>query len=135
VICGLDREGLSDAAVVAEVYRRGDNDEKCALLRALSLLSCASELVPVAAMGCRSHVLPVFEAIACDNDFPARYFDDSHFNQMVLKALFVGLPLGRIRNLAARRNGELGRMASAYASERRAAGRPVPEDIHLAGGE
>jgi hypothetical protein len=63
--------------------------------------------------------------------YPARYFPDDAFNQMVLKALFVGAPLAQIYGLAERTTSELIRMAEAYASERRAAGRPVPEDAKL----
>jgi hypothetical protein len=76
--------------------------------------------------------VPLFESIACDNPYPERHFPTAQFNQLVLKALFVGLPLARVVGLAARRNDELSRMASDFAAERRAAGRPVPPDLHLA---
>jgi hypothetical protein len=48
---------------------------------------------------------------------------------MVLKALFTGVALDRIVNLDDRLNPELARMASDYASARRAAGRSVPADL------
>ena len=48
---------------------------------------------------------------------------------MVLKALFTGVTLARIIGLDERVTPELGRMAADYASERRAAGRSVPEDL------
>jgi len=76
-------------------------------------------------------VQTVFEAIACDNAFPARQFADAALFQMVLKALFVGAPLARVDGLRERTTPELVRMVEAYASERRAAGRPVPEDAKL----
>jgi hypothetical protein len=50
---------------------------------------------------------------------------------MVLKAIFIEVPVSRIEGLAQRRGPELERMARDYASERRAAGRPVPSDIDL----
>ena len=84
---------------------------------------------------CRSNVRDVFLAIACDNDYPARYFPDAAFNQMVMKALFSNVELACVRNLASRLNPELRRMALDYAAERRAAGRTVPFDIALAMGE
>jgi hypothetical protein len=71
----------------------------------------------------------VFEAIACDNPYPARFFPDLNFNQLVLKAFFTGVAVQRIVGLADRRNAELVRMAQAYASERLAAGRTVPPDL------
>jgi hypothetical protein len=79
-------------------------------------------------------VLTVFEAIACDNAYPAKYFPDAAFFQMVLKALFVGAPLGKVVGLRERTTDELARMVDAYASERRAAGRPVPDDAKLVPG-
>ena len=54
----------------------------------------------------------MFEAIACENPFPARYFPELNFNQMVLKALFNGVALARIVGLRRRRNPELARMAA-----------------------
>jgi hypothetical protein len=54
-----------------------------------------------------------------------------NYNQMVLKALFIGSPLARLVGLEERITPELVRMAEDYATERQAAGRPVPEDIPL----
>ena len=73
---------------------------------------------------------PVFEAIACENPYPARWFPDSAFCQMVLKAIFVGTPIARIERVRERTTDELRRMARSFASERMAAGRPVPVDIY-----
>ncbi|HET6521402.1 MAG TPA: EboA domain-containing protein, partial [Geminicoccaceae bacterium] len=78
-----------------------------------------------------TNVLDVFEAIACDNPYPATHFPEANFNQMVVKALFVGTLLARVRGLADRDTPELRRMVGDFASERRAAGRPVPEDAGL----
>ncbi len=111
------------------VYRGGDNAEREALLKTLSLLPDAGRFVELGVDACRSHVQSVFEAIACDNPFPARFFPDLNFNQLVLKAFFTGVAVQRIVGLAERRNAELVRMAHAYASERRAAGRTVPPDL------
>jgi hypothetical protein len=49
---------------------------------------------------------------------------------MVIKAIFLGLSVDRIVGLDARITPELLRMAEGLASERRAAGRPVPVDIN-----
>ena len=76
-------------------------------------------------------MLTVFEAIACENPYPRRHFVELPWNQMVLKAAFSGVALTRIVGLAERRNPELARMAADYAAERRAAGRPVPDDLAL----
>lgn len=129
VSAGADAAGEQAPALVAEIYRQGDNDERCAVLRALPLLEGPERFVEVAVNAVRSSVQPIFEAVACDTGFAAQHFSDAAFAQMVLKALFVGVPLGRVQGVRARTTPELSRMAHGYASERRAAGRSVPEDI------
>jgi hypothetical protein len=114
--------------LVDECWRTGDNGERIAVLRALSRLPAPARFVPLAVSACRTNVVPVFAAIAGDNPFPAAHFPEPAFNQMVLKAVFLGVAIDRIVGLSARITPELMRMAAAYASERRAAGRPVPDD-------
>lgn len=116
-------------AAVAEWYRQGDNAEKQAVLRGIVVLPEPARFVEVAVNACRTSVQSVFDAIACENRFPAEHFTDLAFNQMVLKALFTGVALERIVDLERRKNEELARMAAGYASERHAAGRSVPADI------
>jgi len=118
-------------AFVQQVFQRGDNAEREALLRALPMISQPERFVETAADACRSHVQTVFEAIACENPFPARYFPDLNFNQLVLKAFFTEVAVRRIRGLDQRLTPELTRMANDYASERRAAGRAVPPDLEV----
>lgn len=115
--------------LVAECYHRGDNRERQAVLRALALLPTPERFLAIGVDACRSHVQPLFEAIACENPYPARHFPELNFNQMVLKVLFTGVALDRVVGLQARVTPELQRMAADYASERRAAGRSIPPDI------
>lgn len=115
--------------LLVKQFRTGDNAERAALLHALSLLPEPQRFVELAIDACRSHVQTVFEAIACENPYPARFFPEANFNQLVLKSFFTGVAVRRIEGLAERRTPELSRMAQAYASERRAAGRSVPPDL------
>lgn len=115
--------------LVEECYRHGELRERRAILRALPLLPAPERFVALAVDACRTHVEPVFEAICCDNPYPAACFPDASFFQMVLKALFIGVPLERVIGLGARTTPELVRMVRGYESERRAAGRVVPADI------
>lgn len=117
--------------LVREAYEKGDSDEKIAVLRALSLLPAAERFVDIANEACRSNVLEVFTAIACENAYPARCFSELIFNQMVMKAYFLDVRVARILGLDERKNAELARMASDFSAERRAAGRPVPPDLGL----
>jgi hypothetical protein len=117
--------------LLQRAYRTGSNEERCALLITLPLLPDAARFCAVAEEACRTHVLDVFEAIACENPYAARYFGAASFDQMVIKALFMGSHLGRILGLDQRNTPELRRMVRAFASERRAAGRPIPPDVAL----
>lgn len=121
--------GAGLEALVAESYARGDTDERRAVLHALALLPAPERFLPLAVDACRTSVQPVFEAIACENPYPAAHFAPAGFNQTVLKALFTGVALERIVGLGDRDTPELRRMAVDYASERRAAGRTVSADV------
>ena len=116
---------------VSEVFLRGDNYERQALLEALSFLPEPERFLSTAIEACRTNNQAIFEAISCDNLYPSLQFPEPNFNQMVLKAIFIGSPLSRIMGLDERINPELARMAEDYASERRAAGRSVPDDMSL----
>ena len=118
-------------SVLQRCYDEGDTRERCSILRALPLLPSAEHFVALALETCRSHLQPLFEAIACDNPYPSRYFPDPPMNHMVLKALSLGTALDRIIGLEQRMTPELRRMAADYVGERRAAGRSIPADVWL----
>jgi hypothetical protein len=118
-------------ALATEIFRRGDTAERVALLRSLPLLPGPERFAELAIEACRSHVVDVFAAIACDNPYPAAHFPELNFNQLVIKLLFVELSLERVVGWRARANPELRRIAGDYEAERRAAHRSVPADIAL----
>jgi hypothetical protein len=117
------------AGLVEEAFRKGDNAERCALLKSLPLLPESQRFLKTATEACRTQVQEVFEAIACENAYPATHFPELTFNQLVLKALFLEIPLARVHQWRSRSNPELGRMVSDYEAERVAARRSVPADI------
>jgi hypothetical protein len=118
-------------AVIQSLFEAGEIGEQESILRTLVLLPDPARFVETGFLGCRTNARRVFEAIACENAFPDLYFPELYFNQMILKAIFMEVPAARIEGLARRNGPELKRMARDYASERRAAGRPVPPDIDL----
>ena len=120
------------AAAAIDCYEQGDTGEQRSWLRTVALLPEPARFLPVVIDACRTSIVPLFEAVACENPYPAQHFPALNFNQMVLKALFNGIALNRIVGLPSRLNPELSRMASDYADERRAAGRSIPGDISLA---
>lgn len=117
--------------VVHALFEAGEIGEQESILRTLSLWSEGERFLETGLLGCRTNARRVFEAIACDNAYPERHFPELGFNQMVLKAIFIEVPVSRIEGLERRNGPELKRMAKDYASERRAASRPVPKDIDL----
>lgn len=132
IVAGIGRIAAADQVTWLDgLHRAGAMRERQAILRCLALLPDPARFVPIALDACRASTQPVFEAIACENPYPASYFPETSFNHMVLKAVFTEVALARILGLATRRSTELARMAADYASERTAAGRSVPADLAL----
>ncbi len=132
LLAALDAlDATEHVPLIRDLLRRGELGERQAVLRVLAALPDPARFAALAVDACRSNAQSVFEAIACDNIYAARHFTDPAYFQMVMKALFLGAPLARVIGLAERTTPELVRMAGAYASERRAAGRPVPDDLAL----
>ena len=130
VLAAFERTPSSDHTLTLdELYRTGEQREQQSILRTLARLPEAARFTSLAVEACRTNSVLVFSAIANDNPFPARHFPELSFNQLVLKAIFLGVPVARIHDLASRANSELCRMLEDYASERRAAGRAVPDDV------
>ena len=112
-------------ATLDKIFAAAEEREAIALYQSLPLLPHPEEFKLRAAEGIRSNMTSVFNAIALFNPYPARYLDDLAWNQMVLKALFVGSPLISIYGLKHRNNEQLSQMLIDYARERLAAKRDV----------
>ncbi|HEY9766924.1 MAG TPA: EboA family metabolite traffic protein [Coleofasciculaceae cyanobacterium] len=112
-------------ATLDKIFAAADVKEAIALYQSLPLLPEPENFKLRAAEGIRSNITSVFNAIALYNPYPAQYLDDLAWNQMVLKALFVGSPLLPIYGLKQRNNEQLSEMLIDYARERLAAKRKV----------
>lgn len=112
-----------------QVFTTADVGELVALYQSLPLLPYPERHCARAAEGVRSNMTTVFNAVALRNPYPADYFDNIAWNQMVLKAIFVGSPLHLILGLDRRANPELARMLTDYAHERWAAKRSVTPEL------
>jgi hypothetical protein len=125
-----NRDRFVEAAIAC--FEQGDSAEQLSWLKSTAILPLPDRFLLTVVDACRTSILPLFEAVACENPYPSQHFPERNFNQLVLKALFNGVALSRIVGLSGRLNAELTRMAGDYADERRAAGRAVPADIGLA---
>jgi hypothetical protein len=128
----LAAAGDDEAAFVRRIEalsRTADVIELIAFYRGLPLYPAQDALLAWAGEGIRSGMAPVFEAVAHASPYPRERFDEARWNQMVLKALFIGAKLAPIQGLDARANPTLARMLVDYAAERRSAGRAVSPEL------
>lgn len=112
-----------------KMFVSSDMGEAEALYQSLPVLPWPKSLTARAAEGIRSNITSVFNAVALRNPFPADYFDEDAWNQVVLKALFVGSPLYLIHGLDERSNETLATILIEYAHERWSAGRTVSPEL------
>lgn len=121
------------AELVEGCYFQGETRERQGVVRGLWYLPRTDRLLQIGLDAGRTHIQPLFEALACENAFPAEALPDTSFHHLVLKALFTEVRLPRIVGLSGRISAELRRMVADFVDERRAAGRPVPADVVLIG--
>jgi hypothetical protein len=104
-------------------------NELIALCRGLPVYPGPALIEPRAREAVRSGMKPVFEAVAHRNPYPRETFAEEAWNQMVVKAFFMGSTLWPIQGLDDRGNPRLARMLVGLAQERWAAQRPVSGEV------
>lgn len=114
---------------LTQIFQTADRGELVALYQGLMLLPYHTDLVKQTQEGIRTNITEVFDAIALENPFPAKYLDEAAWNQMVLKAAFMDRPIYRIKGIDERANQALAIIISDYAHERWAAGRVVSPEF------
>lgn len=122
-------DGEALAARLEQLFITADVSELVTFYRGLPLYPDPERYLHRAAEGARSNMKAVFEAVALRNPYPAEVFPEETWNQMVLKALFVGSSLAPIHGITDRQNPVLARMLCDYAHERWAAGRSVSPEL------
>lgn len=129
VLASYRCDGAAFAETVESLCQTAEVNELIAYYRGLAIFPAAPLLLGRAREGIRSAMTPVFEAVAHRNPYPRAMFDQDAWNQMVLKALFIGSTLEPIQGLEERANPDLAVMLVDYAHERWAAGRPVSPEL------
>ena len=114
---------------IGTLFDTAEMNELVALYSALPLLSYPDQWLFRATDAVRSNMGFVFDAIALYNPFPAQYFSEQAWNQLVLKTIFNDKPIHFIEGLESRMNEELAMILSDFAHERWAAGRSVAPQV------
>jgi hypothetical protein len=122
-------DGATFSRRLDQLCATADVGELVAFYRGLPLYPDQPRHVLRAAEGVRTNMKAVFQAVAHRNPYPFEQLAEPAWNQMVLKALFIGAGLDPIVGLDRRANPALARMLCDYAHERWAAGRPVSPEL------
>lgn len=115
--------------VLDRLFVAGEVHELIALYQGLPLYPEPAVHVARAGEGIRTNMGAVFKAVAHHNPYPAEQLPEGMWNQMILKCLFVEIPLHPVMGLEQRKNPALTKMLCDYAHERWAAHRPVAPEL------
>ena len=129
ILVAAGGRGPAFAKRFTDLCQTADAGEAIALYRGLPLYPDAELLEDQAAEGVRSNMRGTFEAVAHRNPYPRERFDENRWNQMVVKALFIGSTMQPIQGLDERANPTLAKILCDYAHERWAAGRPIAPEL------
>ena len=114
---------------IETLFDTAEMNELVALYSALPLLAYPEQWLFRATDAVRSNMGFVFDAIALHNPYPANYFSELAWNQLVLKTIFNDKPVHFITGLEERENKNLALILSDFAHERWAAGRSVAPNV------
>ena len=129
ILIAAGGRGAAFAKRFTDLCQTADAGEAVALYRGLPLYPDAELLEEQAAEGVRTNMRGTFEAVAHRNPFPRERFGENRWNQMVLKALFIGSTMQPIQGLDERANPTLAAILCDYAHERWAAGRSIAPEL------
>ena len=115
--------------VLKQLFETAEVSELVSLYLGLPLYPYPKELSARAIEGFRTNISIVFNAIALNNPYPKDYLNEAAWNQMILKAVFIGSPLYKIQGIDERSNATLASILSDFAHERWAARRPVTPEL------
>jgi hypothetical protein len=115
--------------ILKKIAEMADIKELVCLYKGLFFLENAQDFVSHVQEGIRTNMVAVFDAIALENPFAAEYLPVDAWNQLVLKAVFMGRPLYRIVDFDLRKNEKLALIVHDYIHERWSAGRLVSPEI------
>jgi hypothetical protein len=116
-------------AILKNLFETCSVKEQVDFYKSLFFLEKADTFVSLAEEGVRTNVTDVFDAIALNNPYAANFLSEEAWNQLVLKAIFMGRPLYKIYNIFERKNQKLALVLNDYIQERWSAGRTVSPEV------
>ena len=116
-------------ATLDKIINAADAHELITIYQAFPLFPYPECLLLHATNGIRCNMISAFNAIAVNNAYPADFFDEKAWDQLVLKALMVDSPIEKIIGLKRRANLTLAHALLNTARERLAAHRPIKLEI------
>jgi hypothetical protein len=117
-------EALPDRAELADLYRYGDAHERRAVILAI-VGSSGEEDLALVRDAFRSNDPRLVTAAAA----AAGQLADDEVDQVLMKCVFMGIPLEQVPMLADRATGKTARMVAGFVLERVCAGRDVAPDV------
>lgn len=122
-------EAAAFVGVMDQLFAAGEVHELVALYQGLPLYPHQAAFQLRCAEGQRTNIRAVFQAIAHRNPYPSEQLNEDQWNQLILKSLFIELPLDPIVGLDQRVNPKLAKILVEFAKERWAAKRPVSPEL------
>jgi hypothetical protein len=129
----------AEPALLVDLYRHGDMEERTIVLRSLGLLPVTAATAVLLGEVQRTNTLVHVEAGALDSNLVVRAlaagagaagFAEADFQRLLLKVAFVDLPAWRMFGALGKASPALTEMLQGFATEREAAGRSVWIDTY-----
>ncbi len=132
LLSALPLTGTALADRARWLYARGGAAERKSVLLALPFLPVGAAAVGIVRDAVRSEDARLLAAAL--GPYAGRHLDQESWRRAVVSCLATGVPLIRVDVLADRHDRELALLAQEFAERRRAARRPVPDDLWLVTG-
>ncbi|HCN44515.1 MAG TPA: hypothetical protein DIT18_01685 [Pseudomonas sp.] len=127
----LEHHRGAQVSFLHQLFQWGDDQEKSAIVKAFDCLDSTGRCLKLALEAGRTSNPQVFAALALDTPYPARHYPERPYNQLVLKALGMGLDASRLNGLSQRHGVTLNQLAMDLLDEQLAAGRTVSPGLSL----
>ena len=116
-------------SILNEILQTADLQESIALTKALPILPYSHNYLSLGKSILRTNIQPLFESMVHYNPYPVTFFDENTWNQMILKTIFIKVPLYPILHIDSRINKRLKDMLIDFAKECQSAEREVTPEL------